>query len=561
MKRAASVMLAGTVLAGSVLTGCSGSGGQAAETTKAQQTTDAAGTSHADSSTENSGAASSSTDSKISDKELKVSVLMMDSPTQPIKNFAPAQQEIFKRTNIKLDYQVVPSSSYKDKKSILLGTNNFPDLVYLQDMNDVVTYAGSGIFEPLMQYVNEETMPNFYKFWQQYPEMKKFLLNGELYVFPVIARDESANGFGPVIRQDLLDKHNIKTPETFDELLDVLVELKEIYPDSIPWTGRKGTSQLLKTCSYMLGSGYESNGIYYDYDVDGGSYVFGPASQNFKAVLSYLNKAYELGVLDPDFATTTAEQFESKLSSGKSFFYLDNSGFGQNYTKALRKLDGMEDATMQIIPIPENSFGQKRAVSYAKDIMGRFYALNASAKNKEEIIQFIDWMYSQEGSDISNYGVEGESFEYNAEGQPEFKKEFVMQYKDAQPSTYYAIYSDLGITKLNFSLWACNTRTWFEIEKLAENWDEVSDEYWNIVNADKAYVEPHINPPFTEEESERIKDILVDLNTMLEQEYNKYIMGVEPIDNWDTVIAKEEAMGVRELEQIYNEAEKRSNEQ
>ena len=535
------------LLAGIMLTGCGKSNGSSSKNETTGNTTNQINV------TENV--------SKISDKEITVSVLLMDSPMQPLKNFAPAQQEIFKKTNIKLDYQIVPSSSYKDKKSILLGTNNFPDIVYLQNMDDIVTYGSSGIFEPLLQYVNEETMPNFYKFWSQYPEMKKFLLEGELYVFPVVARDESANGFGPVIRIDLLEKHNLATPETFDELLDVLVQLKELYPDSIPWTGRKGTSQLLKTTSYMLGSGYDNNGIYYDYDVNSGSYVFGPATENFKAVLSYLNKAYEKGVLDPDFAITTAEQFESKLSSGKSFFFLDNSGFGQNYTKSLRKLDGMEEATMQIIPIPENSFGQRRAVSYAKDIAGRFYAINASAKNKEEIIKLVDWLYSQEGSDISNYGVEGESFEYNDVGQPEFKKDFVMKYKDAKPSTYYAIYSDLGITKLNFALWACNTRTWFEIEKLAGNWDEVSDEYWEIVNNDNAYVQPYIAPPFTTEESERIKNILVDLNTMLEQEYNKYIMGIEPIDNWDQVIEKAKKMGARELEQIYNDANDRANQQ
>ena len=384
--------------------------------------------------------------------------------------------------------------------------------------------------------------------------MQKYCLDGELFVFPVIAREETANGFVPVIRTDLLEENNIPIPQSFDELLDALVKLKEIYPDSIPWTGRKGTSQMLKTVSYMLGSGYGDNGLYYDYDKDGGSYVFGPASQDFKAVLSYLNRAFEAGVLDPDFATTTAEQFESKLSSGKSFFYIDNSGFGINYTKALRKIDGLEKATMQIIPIPENSFGQRRAVSYAKVLPGRFYALNASSKNKEEIVKFIDWMYSDEGSDISNYGVEGESFEYNEKGEPEFKKDFVMQYKDAQPSTYYAIYSELGITKLNFCMYACNTKTWFEIEKLAGNWDEVSDEYWSIVEKDDAYRDNYIAPPLSVEESERVKDILVDLNTMLEQEYNKYIMGVEPIENWDKVIEKAEAMGVRELEDIYNKA-------
>lgn len=534
------------VLAGSMLAGCSSGTSAPTEGTKATtgETTTAAPGASAEPTTE------AEKSSKISDKELTVTVLMTDSPTQPLLNYAPAQQEIFRRTNIKLDYQIVPSSSYKDKKNILLGTNNFPDLVYVT-MDDVTSYGPTGIFEPLTQYINEETMPNFYKFWKEYPEMQKYCLDGELYMFPVVAREETANGVGPVIRTDLLEENNIPIPQTFDELLDALIKLKEIYPDSIPWTGRKGTTQMLKTVSYMLGSGYD---IYYDHDVDGGSYVYGPATQEFKAVLSYLNKAFEAGVLDPDFATTTSEQFESKLSSGKSFFYLDNSGFGINYTKALRKLDGMENATMQIIPIPENSFGQKRAVSYAKALPGRFYALNAGAKNKEEIIKFIDWMYSDEGSDISNYGVEGESFEYNANGEPEFKKDFVMKYKDAQPSTYYAIYSDLGITKLNFSLYACNTKTWFEIEKLAGNWDEVSDEYWSIVENDKAYRDSYINPPLTIEQSERVKDILVDLNTMLEQEYNKYIMGVEPIENWDKVIEKAEELGARELEKIYNDA-------
>lgn len=494
----------------------------------------------------------------ISDKELTVTVLMTDNASQPLIDFAPAQQEICKKTNIRLEYQIVPASSFEDKKNILLGTNNFPDIAYI-NTKDLTTYGTTGIFEPLMQYVNEEDMPNFYQFWQQYPDMQKYLVDGELYAFPVVAREETANGFGPVIRADLLEENNIASPKTFDELLDALIKLKEIYPESIPWTGRKGTTQLLKTTAYMLGSGYGSNGIYYDYDVNGGSYVYGPSTEEFKAVLSYLNRAYEAGVLDPDFATTTAEQMESKMSSGKSFLFVDNSGFCLNYNNALRQNEGLEDAKLMVLPIPENSFGQNRAVAYATQIPGRLFAVNASAKNKEEIIKLIDWLYSKEGSDISNYGVEGVSFEYNADGEPEFIKEYVMQYKDATPTTYYAVYSALGITKLNFSMYACNTKTQFEIEKLAENWDEVSDEYWNTVAADAAYVQPVTDPALTAEETERVSDILVELNTMLEQEYNKYIMGVEPIENWDAVIKKQEEMGVRELEQIYNDANARYN--
>ncbi len=491
---------------------------------------------------------------KLVEKPTTVRVLLSDASAQPLKNYAPAQQAIFDKTGVKLDYEIVPFSSYDDKKNILLATNNWPDIAYIK-VEDVATYAPTGIFQPLTDYVNETDMPNFYKFWQQYPDMKKYLLDGELYVLPVIQREETANGFGPVIRTDLLAENNLPSPQSFEELLDVLGELKDIYPDSIPWTGRKGTRQLLKTTSYMLGSGYGQVGLYYDYDK--GGYVFGPASDEFKAVLSYLNEAYERGILDRDFATTTSEQLESKMSSGRSFFYLDNSGFGVNYTKSLRKIEGNEAAVLQILPIPENSFGQRRAISYSKELPGRFYAVNAGSKKIDTIIKLADWMYGREGSDITNYGVEGYSFEYNDAGEPQFKMDYVEKFRDASPSSYYAIYSDLGITKLNFSLYACNTKTWFEIEKMLGNWDDISDEYWNIVSHDNAYKSPVIDPSLTVEESEKTADILLELNTMLEQEYNQYIMGIKPIGDWDSVIKRCEEIGVRELEKIYNDANNR----
>ena len=255
--------------------------------------------------------------------------------------------------------------------------------------------------------------------------------------------------------------------------------------------------------------------------------------------------------------------FKSISSAGDLYEYavakLPEGGDNYLLIDEVQDIEGYEDAVFQIIPIPENSFGVRRAESYAKDLTDRFYAVNASSKNKEAVIKLIDWLYSDYGSDISNYGVEGYSFEYNEEGEPEFLLSYLEQFRDASPSSYYAVYEDLGVTKLNFCLYACNTRTWFEIEKALGNWDEVSDEYWNIVNNDDAYVPPKIAPALTTEESERSTDILMELTTVLEQEYNKYIMGIEPIENWDSVIAHCEELGARELEDIYNTALARTN--
>lgn len=557
LKKAAA-MLTVTAMSASLLAGCGSgesgeSGGASSSETASQPVSSAAEGTNSEVPEENEHP------SWVSDTPIEVRIMLMDNANQPLANDTPAHNEIFNKTNVRIKLEIVPQSSYDDKKNIALSTNNFPDIVYLRSYTDISDYANEGIFEPLTQYINEETMPNFYKFWQQYPEMQRYMVDGEMYVFPAIAREETANGFGPVIRTDLLEENNIPIPQTFDELLDALAELKKIYPDSIPWACRQGTGQLLRTTAYMLGSGHGDNGrgqgMYWDEDK--GQYIYGPASEEFKTVLAYLNKAYEMGVLDPEYATTDANSLATNASSGKSFFFCDNSGFGQNYTNELRKIDGLENATFQIIPIPENSYGQRRAVSYSTTFT-KLFAVNAGAKNKEELIKFIDWMYSPEGSDITNYGVEGVSFQYNEAGEPEYIPEYVMQFKDASPSDYYALYTDLGVTKLDWCLWACNTKTQFEIQKITGSWTEVSDEYWKIIDADDAYVEPHMSPSFTTEESERMQELTTDLDTFFTQEYDKYIMGSASLDDWDELIKRAEEKGVRELEQIWNDAEARA---
>ena len=230
--------------------------------------------------------------------------------------------------------------------------------------------------------------------------------------------------------------------------------------------------------------------------------------------------------------------------------YIDNSGFGQTYTLSLRKVPGQENGTLQIIPIPANEFGQRRAISYTKDLADRFFAVNASGKNIKTCIKLIDWMYGKEGSDVTNYGVEGYSYELDKDGNPQFLQSYLDKMKAANPNVTYA---DLAITKLNFTMYTCNTKTWFQLDKALGNWNEVSDEYWSIIASDSAYKPPVIDPPLSPEQAEEAADLLNDLSNIVDQQYDKYIMGVEPIDNWDSVIKQCDAKA-RKLEKIYNDA-------
>ncbi|TVY08621.1 hypothetical protein [Paenibacillus cremeus] len=151
-------------------------------------------------------------------------------------NGSPIQQEIERQLNVKLDYEPIPAINYAEKKT-LLATNHLPDILQIekQDVND---FASTGALLPLMGYMNRGLMPNFKKQWDAIPNLRRLTVDGELYGFPAIARNEAKNGFGPVIRMDLPEKHHLPVPRTFDELLTVLSQLKALYPDSVPWSIR-----------------------------------------------------------------------------------------------------------------------------------------------------------------------------------------------------------------------------------------------------------------------------------------------------------------------------------
>lgn len=107
-------------------------------------------------------------------------------------------------------------------------------------------------------------------------------------------------------------------------------------------------------------------------------------------------------------------------------------------------------------------------------------------------------------------------------------------------------------------MYACNIKTRREIQMITGSWSDLTEDYWKIINDDDAYVQPHIAPSFTTEEADRVKELTTDLDTFFTQEYDKYITGKESIDNWDALIKKAEDMGVRELEQLWNDAEARA---
>ncbi|GAB1483635.1 hypothetical protein MASR2M78_24510 [Treponema sp.] len=510
----------------------------------------AAGTKEAAGETTKASAAPS-TSGKLFDKEITLKVMRYEHPSQPIKVDSAVIREIFNKTNVRLEIEAVPQANYEDKKKILIATNNIPDIILVNRQN-LSDFGTSGIFLPLKEYIRKSA-PNFSAIMATESEIKKLSVNNELYGFPTMMRYGEVVGFGPVIRKDLLKKHNLAVPGSFTELYTVLKKLKELYPQSYPMTARLGTKYMLSTLAYPMGSGFALSqnmgsqfGLYFDKDA-GNKYIYGPGTEEFKNVITTLNMLFKEGILDPDYAVNTAQQWSEKLTSGRSFFFYDNSSFSISFTDNLRK--ATPDAELGVIPIMKNSQGIRRNFFYAMHWWDDLYAISSKTKDPAAVVKFMDYMYSTEGADIANFGILGEHYTKD-NGEYKVLPSVIEKYASAT-SPLYAMYSDLGTGLLSF----CP----YEDERPKYQQNPVNVSLMKAVNADPGMVRPVLDPPFTNEENARIRELRNKVENTFNMEIDKFIMGAKPMSEYNAFAQKVREQGGDELASIYNAALERFN--
>ncbi len=493
----------------------------------------------------------------LSDELVEIRIMREENASQPIKADSVKLKYLEELLNIRLIVEAVPAASYADKKQVLIATDSMPDIMKVQRA-DVNTFARDDMFVNLSEHKDE--MPNFFAIYDSDPSYAMLNVEGDCFAVPTIRRASdndsrfTIGGQLPVIRVDLLEKYGLATPTTFDELYEVLKVFKENDPDAVPMTNRKGgsttaTRKLLDTMAYPLGAGSE---MYYDEDL-GGEWFYGPATENFKAVLSYLNKLYAEGLLDPDYATMTVDLWKEKMSSGKALMYFDNNGFASQFTIALKTID--PSYKLGVIPTLENTIGQTRNFLYSMDWVDQAWVISASSDKIDVCLKYLDWCFSDEGADVNGYGIEGETFEY-VDGEPRILESLLAKYAATGSSTaYYDIQSDLGVGLLDIAPYVdIGCQVQMQNYQLTEQELAEYEQTKIMCDADEGLRFPLITPPLSEEQTERFNQLKAAVENLVWQEIDKYIMGVEPIDNYDKVIAAARAAGATEMEQIYNDA-------
>lgn len=444
-------------------------------------------------------------------------------------------QLLEEKTNIKIDWTIVPSSDYETVLNLRLNSGELPDLIQV-NKTAVNQFSDQGLFVDFQDYL--PSMPNLQAWIEKIPAVYNdtALSDGSMYCVTTF----NTRGQVPrqsIYRKDLFEKEGLDAPETIDELYDDLVLLKEKYPDSIPIVSRWGAGNLIGHVATL----YQTRNGYY-LDNEDLTYKYGPVTDNFKAAISMLQKFYAAGLIDPEFATVSDDQFVERITTGRALFMF------AEYTCCLNTEsqgdwigNGKEndpDFELEAIDPLETEIGKGMLELQAPTARGSFaVAVNASSEYIDEIMAFLDYQYSDEIIDLVNWGVEGETYEV-VDGE----KEWLI---DADER------SELGVDG--------RSGMWVPLDQDCSDkgLDERDQEIVQAANekaAEFAYYEPKKTLSFSMEEQDRISEVMTPINTYCEEQYMNFITGkLNMEEDWDEYVQTVTDMGYEEILQMYQE--------
>jgi putative aldouronate transport system substrate-binding protein len=342
---------------------------------------------------------------------------------------APVVQEsdrMFKEKygyNIKREYIFCGQDETIQKLQLMISSGDIPDVM----PGISYTYPGGasaagrdGIIADFMKY--KENIPNIVKLFEEQPMLAKQLKTdeGALYSVGDVRVDRTSSiFFGPVIRKDLLDKAGLPLPETIDEWYNALKTFKANRDphqwDAIVWF--LGYSNAF--ASVWDGAGYPQadggSSIIID---DSGKAVYGAGSEGFKNFLTEFNKWYNEGLFNieaftsGDWGAYNARYVNKKAAGGVHF---------------LGELKSINDEARKTIPefqlagakYPVLNKGDKPRMGQwdPMGIPGSY--INAASKYIPQLLDEIDFRYSEEGIRLHNYGIDGKTYTM-VDGKPQF---------------------------------------------------------------------------------------------------------------------------------------------
>ncbi len=451
---------------------------------------------------------------------------------------------IEEKTGVKVEWETYSNA---EQFNLMVVSQDYADMIWAS------TSAYTGGVDKAVEdevYVNGypylELMPNYVCILESDATIYRSSVTDSHNLYFTTVNSGSQGSFAStMVRTDWLEECGLDIPVTYDDWYEMLVAFRDQKNASDPL-------HVLSTGAFTsLTAGYGTMAGFYA--KNGTEAVYGYIDDGMKDYVAMMQKWYAEDLVYHDYLNDTDPMSLMGLFTSGASGATDSGYFG--YPGMMAGM--LPGATFAGAPIPKinvddenpHLMGNYNGITTDSNI---FITTAAVDRGVDELAaQWVDYRYSREGSIILDYGKEGVTYYIGEDGYPMSSEALLSNVVEG------VTYEEAGSVWTDSAGGAAGRFYWIlrtcdkgddNTMKPLDVWLSSADATWNM---------PTVS--MTTEEAELYRETYGDIETYVQENFTKFIIGEKSMDEWDEYVATVEGMGIQDCIDCYQSALDRYN--
>ncbi|WP_152393348.1 ABC transporter substrate-binding protein [Paenibacillus guangzhouensis] len=373
-----------------------------------------------DSQTNNADSGKSEGDSTKSNKEDTSSITFTFFGADPNPNWNNMQDDVGKAitaktgVTVKAEFEVGGASG--QKVALIAASGEYPDLIFAK--SDINKMVDAGAMLDLTDLIDKYA-PNIKKVVGKYEKRLRYSDEDHaIYVIPSNAAVDGTSfdaGGGFELQHAVVQELGYPKMRTVQDFENAIKAYKEKHPtiDGQPTIGLTLNADdwrmlisVTNPAFYTTG-GPDDGEFYIDQNTQKVTYHFRRPEE--KEYFRWLNHMNDIGLLDKESFVQKYDQYKAKIATGRVLGLIDQSwdyGDGERALKAA----GKYDRGYGHYPITLSEEYKEHSFQSTGFLSGYGVGITKSCKDPVRAIKFLDFLASDEGQILNNWGIEGKHY-------------------------------------------------------------------------------------------------------------------------------------------------------
>ncbi|MDR0569344.1 MAG: extracellular solute-binding protein [Spirochaetaceae bacterium] len=320
-------------------------------------------------------------------------------------------KDVAEKTGVKIVWECIPQASWKEKKNLIIASQELPD-AFMASMSltaaEVAQFGGDGVLIPLEELIDTYA-PNIKSLMTEFPSYAGATRSPDGHIYGLSSwEDLGFDSFSTaIIRKDWLDKVGLGVPSTTEEFYQALKAFKDQNVSgagkTIPFSFMFKESQMLnrevkREFEWIFLSFGVGDNPYHIFIEDNNEVVFTASQPGYKEAIQYLNRLYSEGLIDAEVFTQDRTLLTNKIRQNSVGVYTD---YRLEYSMA----DPKSESLYTIMPPLKGPKGDQRWLRAQIGVSEGAFAVTNACKYPEVAIRWLDYINQEENNIQMRYGM------------------------------------------------------------------------------------------------------------------------------------------------------------